>query len=100
MGKHLRHITTGLTMSLPFERRFHQRAGLAGSGGFDSEIDGLAVPLFERGFVIEGVHLAHAAIEEHLNDAPDFRLVMKSPVEFSFRRWSLRGRQKMSERKA
>ncbi len=78
---------TGLAVLLPVERTLHHVSRRAG-GGFDffAGIEFLTAAFDEFGFVIEQVALARAAVHEELDDALNFRWMMKAAVKFRTRR--------------
>ena len=85
LGKQAADPFAALSMLLELEGAFHQRTlhpGCAFDLGFGAEF--LPVELRERWFVVPGVHWAHAAIHEELDDALHFCRMMNAAVEFWF----------------
>ena len=82
MREHRTHPTPALAMLRKFKRALHHRACRGGLAfGLVLRSAHLPVLFCELGLVVERVHLAHAAVHEKLDDAPDFRGVMQPAVE-------------------
>jgi len=82
--KDARHPATGLAVLFELEGGLHHVADGTGDGDLDTEIDFFAVAFGKFGFVVEGIHLAGAAVHEELNDPFDFGGMMQTAVEFGF----------------
>ena len=73
---------SALAVLLEFERTLHHAAGRTG-GRFDARarIELLAAQFDQLRFVIEGIHLAGAAVHEKLDDALGFGAMMQPAVQ-------------------